>query len=133
MCAEASYDNIASYRSPNKLLFSEISPIWSERLKQARYNVPPFSTIRLQWYRELKNSSTCVVGEAYGFSSNYVSKCKECNKLGWRFMFYFLIQSDSRIEKTKIKFADHWNKEHSNIKNRNEIKVNTNSQVELVL
>ena len=34
-------------------------------------------------------------------------------------MFYFLIQSDSRIEKTKIKFVDHWNREHS-FKNENE-------------
>ena len=48
-------------------------------------------------------------------------------------MFYFLIQSNSRIEKAELDFTDHWNKEHSAIKNRNKIKVNTNSQIELVL
>ena len=97
----------------DELLFSEISPMWSERLNLARDNISPISVTRLRWYLELKNSSTCVVGEAHGFSAAYVSKCYKCNKLGWRFMFYFLIQSDSRIEKTKIKFVDHWNREHS--------------------
>ena len=31
-----------------------------------------------------------------------------------------------QIEKTKRIFADHWNKEHSEIKNRNKVKINTN-------
>lgn len=124
MHTEASlYENTVHYRPSDELLFSEISPRWSERLNQARDSISPFSPIRLRWYHELKNSSTCVVGEAYGFSSSYVSKCKKCNKLGWRFMFYFLIQSNSRIEKTKINFADHWNKVHSEIKNRNKAKA----------
>ncbi len=93
-------------------IFSEIAPIWSERLIQARDKISPISITRLKWYQELKNSSTCVVGEAHGFSADYVSKCGQCNKLAWRFMFYFLIQSDSRIEKTKVKFVHHWNNEH---------------------
>ncbi|MGA7900270.1 MAG: hypothetical protein WCA39_15555, partial [Nitrososphaeraceae archaeon] len=52
------YDNIVRHRSPKKLLFSEISPMWSERLNQARDNISPFAPIRLRWYHELKNSST---------------------------------------------------------------------------
>jgi len=112
-------------QTQNKLEFSEISPMWSERLNRARNNISPFSLIRLRWYQKLKNSETCVVGEAYGFSSSYVSRCKECNKLGWRFMFYFLIQSNSGIEKTKIKFAKHWNKKHYAIKKRNKVSTNT--------
>ena len=127
------YDSVVSHRPSNKLLFSEISPMWSERLNQARDNISPFAPIRLQWYKELRNSSKCVVGEAYGFSSSYVSKCKECNKLGWRFMFYFLIQSDSRIEKTKLDFTDHWNQEHSEIetKNKNKMKLDTESDSQI--
>jgi hypothetical protein len=102
--------------------------MWSERLNQARDNISPFASVRLKWYYELKESSKCVVGEAYGFSSSYVSKCKQCNQLGWRFMFYFLIQSDSRIEKNKLDFEDHWNKEHSEItiRNKNKMKVDAN-------
>ena len=120
-----------SHRIPqNELLFSEISPIWSERLNQARDNISPFSLTRIRWYYELKNSSTCVVGEAYGFSSTYVSKCKKCNRLGWKFMFYFLIQSNSRIERTKIEFVNHWNKEHTEIKIRKKLNTNTNSQIQ---
>jgi hypothetical protein len=113
MDSVSSYNNLSHDELQHELLFSEISPMWSERLNLARDNISPISVTRLRWYLELKNSSTCVVGEANGFSAAYVSKCYKCNKLGWRFMFYFLIQSDSRIEKTKIKFVDHWNREHS--------------------
>ena len=107
-------------------IFSEIAPIWSERLIQARDEISPISITRLKWYQELKNSSTCVVGEAHGFSADYVSKCGQCNKLAWRFMFFFLIQSDSRIERTKVRFVHHWNKEHcrkSNIRPRSILQI----------
>ena len=119
-----------SPRSPNKLLFSEISPMWSERLNQARDNISPFAHIRSRWYHELTISSACVVGEAYGFSSSYVDKCKTCKELGLQFMFYFLIQSDSVIEKAKLDFEDHWNKENSEIKTGNKTKVDANSQIQ---
>ena len=124
------YDNIVHHRSPKKLLFSEISPMWSERLNQARDNISPFAPIRSRWYHELTISSTCVVGEAYGFSSSYVHKCKTCKELGLQFMFYFLIQSDSEIEKAKLDFTDHWNKEHSEIETKNKTKVDANSQIQ---
>jgi hypothetical protein len=126
-------NNLYHHKSQNESIFSEISPIWSERLNQARDNISPFSLTRLRWYYELKNPSKCVVGEAYRFSSIYTSECKKCSRLGWRFMFYFLIQSNSRIEQTKLDFADHWNKEHSEIKTKNKMRTNehsnTNSQV----
>ena len=118
MYAKASlYDNIVHHRSPEKLLFSEISPMWYERLNQARDNISPFAPIRSRWYHELTISSTCVIGEAYGFSSSYVHKCKTCKKISLQFMFYFLIQSDSGIENAKLDFTDHWNKEHSENEN----------------
>ena len=126
------YNSVVAHSPPNKLLFSEISPMWSERLNQARDNISRFAPIRLQWYYELKESSKCVVGEAYGFSSSYVSKCKKCNRIGWKFMFYFLIQSNTRIEKTKLDFEDHWNKEHSEIKTKNKMKVNGVTDSELL-
>ena len=110
-------NNFLQPDSQNKLSLYEISPVWAKRLNQAINEIPRLSLIRLKWYFELKNASRCVVGEAYGFSSAYVSKCKRCNRLGWCFMFYFMVQSNSRIEETKIKFVDHWNKAHSGIGN----------------
>jgi hypothetical protein len=110
-------NNFLRTDSQNKLSLYEISPVWAKRLNRAIYEIPRLSLIRLKWYFELKNASRCVVGEAYGFSSAYVSKCKKCNRLGWCFMFYFMVQSNSRIEETKIKFVDHWNKAHSGIGN----------------
>ena len=74
-------------------------------------------------------SSACVVGEAYGFSTSYLHKCKTCKELGLQFMFCFLIQSDSEIEKAKLNFTDHWNKEHSEIKTKNKMKVDADSQI----
>ena len=125
--------NLADHKSQSKLQFSEISPIWSQRLDQARDNISPFAPIRSRWYRELTISSACVVGEAYGFSSSYVHKCKTCKELGMQFMYYFLIQSDSGIENVKLDFEDHWNKEHSEIKtrNKNKIKVDVDSQLQI--
>ena len=124
------YENMVHSKSSNKLIFSEISPMWSERLNQARENISSFAPIRSRWYRELTISSACVVGEAYGFSSSYVHKCKTCKELGFQFMYYFLIQSDSGIENAKLDFEDHWNKEHSKIKTKDKIKVDTDSQVQ---
>jgi hypothetical protein len=104
--------------------------MWSERLNQARDNISPFAPILSRWYHELTISSTCVVGEAYGFSSSYVHKCKLCKELSFQFMYCFLIQSDSGIENAKLDFEDHWNKEHSEIKTKNKMKVDANSQIQ---
>ena len=128
------YENMVPPKSSNKLIFSEISPMWSERLNRARDNISPFAPIRSRWYRELTISSACVIGEAYGFSSSYVHKCKTCKEFGFQFMYYFLIQSDSGIENAKLDFEDHWNKNHSEIKTENENKikgdVNSHSQIQ---
>jgi hypothetical protein len=45
-------------------------------------------------------------------------------------MNYFFIQSDSGIENAKLDFEDHWNKEHSEIKTKNKMKVDANSQIQ---
>lgn len=70
------------------------------------------------------------MGEAYGFSSSYVHKCKTCKELGFQFMYCFLIQSDLGIENAKLDFEDHWNKEHSEIKTKDKIKVDKDSQIQ---
>src|SRR5919199_2589332 len=88
-----------------------IAPLWAKRLEESKL-FPPLSLRRLQLYLELKDGSKCVVGEAHGFSSSYVYSCKQCSKIGWKFMFYFMIHSYSKLEETKREFAKHWSEKH---------------------
>ncbi|MFL6326512.1 MAG: hypothetical protein ACJ71K_15940 [Nitrososphaeraceae archaeon] len=83
----------------------------ARRLEESKL-LPVLSLRRLQLYVELKGTSKCVVGEAYGFSSSYVSNCKLCSKIAWKFMFYFMIHSYSKLEETKRKFVKHWSEKH---------------------
>src|ERR687885_2717456 len=82
------------------LTLDAISPIWTKRLEESKL-LPLLSLERLRLYLELKDTSKCVVGEAYSFSSSYVNDCKLCSKISWKFMFYFMIHSYSKLEGTK--------------------------------
>jgi hypothetical protein len=93
------------------LTFDAISPMWSKKLEESKL-LPLLSIRRLQLYIELKRTAKCVVGEAYGFSSSYVYNCKGCSKISWKFMFYFMIHSYSKLERTKNEFVTHWSKKH---------------------
>ena len=93
------------------LTFDAISPMWSKKLEESKL-LPLLSIRRLQLYIELKRTAKCVVGEAYGFSSSYVYNCKGCSKISWKFMFYFMIHSYSKLERTKNEFVAHWSKKH---------------------
>jgi hypothetical protein len=103
----------ANVESQQLLPLEIISPVWAERLERSK-ELSPLSLKRLMWYFELKNASRCVVGEAHGFSSSYMSYCTPCSKIGWKFMFYFMIRSYSRLECTKKEFVKHWLETHSN-------------------
>jgi hypothetical protein len=93
------------------LIFDTIAPIWAKRLEESKL-LPILSLRRLRLYLELIDTSKCVVGEAYGFSSSYLSSCKRCSKIGWKFMFYFMIHSYSKLERTKNEFVKHWGEKH---------------------
>jgi hypothetical protein len=93
------------------LTLDAISPKWAKRLEASKL-LPLFSIERLQLYLELRDTSKCVVGEAYAFSSSYVYDCKLCSKISWKLMFYFMIHSYSKLERTKKEFAKHWSKKH---------------------
>jgi hypothetical protein len=75
---------IKSYVNDNvqnqELKLDTISPIWAKKLEESKL-LPLLSLRRLRLYLELKDTSKCVVGEAYGFSSSYVSNCKLCSKI----------------------------------------------------
>ena len=93
------------------LTLDTISPTWAKRLEQSKL-LPLLSLERLRLYLELRDTSKCVVGEAYGFSSSYVFDCKLCSKISWKFMFYFMIHSYSKLEDTKNGFMKHWGEKH---------------------
>jgi hypothetical protein len=114
MQIKKSYVNNNEIRNQEELLTLDvISPIWAKRLEESKL-LPILSLERLRLYLELKDTSKCVVGEAYGFSSSYVSSCKRCSIIGWKFMFYFMICSYSKLEGTKKEFVRHWGEKHHN-------------------
>ena len=95
-----------------QLTLEDISPIWASRLKKG--NLPTFMSSRwLQWRSELRKTSKCVVGEAYGYSSQYSDYCYECDRIGCRFLNYFMLNWRKKLELNKRDFVKHWNAEHS--------------------
>jgi hypothetical protein len=97
--------------SPWQLTIEDISPIWASRLKKE--NLPTFmSRTWLRWRFELQKTSKCVVGEAYGYSSQYTDDCYECDRIGGRFLNYFMLNWRRMLELNKRDFVKHWNVEH---------------------
>src|SRR5919109_5326118 len=69
-----------------QLVLEDISPIWASRLKKE--NLPTFmSSNWRKWHYELQNASKCVVGEAYGYSSQYMADCNECRRICLKFLY----------------------------------------------
>jgi hypothetical protein len=106
-----SYVNDKDVRNQELLTLDTISPIWAKKLEESKL-LPLLSHERLRLSLELKRTSKCVVGEAYGFTSSYVYNCKGCSKISWKFMFYFMIHSYSKLEDTKNEFVKHWGEKH---------------------
>ena len=105
------YTNDSGLQNQELLTLDSISPTWAKRLEESKL-LPLLSLERFQLYLELRDTSKCVVGEAYGFSSSYVRNCKSCSKISWKFMFYFMIHSYSKLERTKNEFVKHWGEKH---------------------
>jgi hypothetical protein len=113
MQIKKAYVNGKEIQNQELLTLDSISPVWSKRLEESR-QPPLLSLERLHLYLELIDNSKCVVGEAYGFSSSYISTCKLCSKIAWKFMFYFMVHSYSKLEETKKQFVKHWGEKHYN-------------------
>ena len=95
-----------------KLTLEDISPIWASRLKKE--NLPTFMSPNWwKWHYELQKASKCVVGEAYGYSSQYTDDCDKCDRIGCKFLYYFTLNLRGRLESNKQDFIKHWNEEHS--------------------
>jgi hypothetical protein len=105
------YLNDNEIQKQELLTLGTVSPTWAKKLEESKL-LRPLSLRRLQLYLELKDTSKCVVGEAYGFSSSYVFDCKLCSKIAWKFMFYFMVHLYSKLEGTKKEFVNHWSEKH---------------------
>src|SRR5918995_4597909 len=80
-----------------QLVLEDISPIWASRLKKE--NLPTFMSLTwMKWRFELQNASKCVVGEAYGYSSQYVYDCSKCDRIGYKFLCYFILNWRGKLE-----------------------------------
>jgi hypothetical protein len=101
-----------------ELTLEDISPIWASRLKKE--NLPAFMS--LNWWKlhyELQKASKCVVGEAYGYSSQYTQytdECGRCNRIGYKFLYYFMLNWRGKLESNKQDFVKHWNEKHNQSK-----------------
>jgi hypothetical protein len=106
------HSHISAPSLPQELTLEEISPEWAMRLKNE--NMPTFlSPTWLQWRYQLQKPSTCVVGEAYGYSPHYTENCDECNEIGCKFLYYFMFNRRRKLEQNKQNFVEHWNEAHS--------------------
>jgi hypothetical protein len=95
-----------------QVVLEDISPIWASRLKKE--NLPTFmSSNWWKWHSELQKVSKCVVGEAYGYSSQYTDNCCICSSIGCKFLYYFTLNLREELESNKQDFVKHWNKEHN--------------------
>ena len=97
-----------------QLVLEDISPIWASRLKKE--NLPTFMSPKWwKWRFKLQNASKCVVGEAYGYSSQYTSDCSKCDRIGCKFLYYFTLNWRGKLESNKQDFVKHWNEKHNNL------------------
>ena len=94
--------------------FYEIAPNWAKKIMNLRQEGFPFPLSFAWWklYFALDSPSKCVVGEAYGYSSQYENDCAECDRLGWEFGHSFLIRSTKNFDDNIEEFVTHWNDKH---------------------
>ncbi len=97
------------------LTLDDISPIWSNRLKEKQSFLFLISFKRLKWLFEILHTKKCVVAEAYGFSSVYTNNCTKCARIGNKFSLYYAINYSKNLKKNQEAFVNHWNKEHQMI------------------
>jgi hypothetical protein len=104
--------HISPQSLPRELTLEDISPKWASCLKSE--NIPIFmSPTWLRWRYGLQKTSKCVVGEAYGYSSQYTENCDKCDRIGCKFLYYFTFNWRKRLELNKQEFVKHWNEEHN--------------------
>ena len=106
------HSDISPQLPPQELTLQDISSKWASRLKSK--NIPTFmSPTWLRWRFELQQTSKCVIGEAFGYSSEYTENCDKCDRIGCKFLYYFTFNWQQRLELNKQEFVKHWDEEHN--------------------
>lgn len=99
-----------------ELMFRDISPKWAQRFDQLPLS--PLSLKGVSWGLQILFAETCVVGEAYGYSSSYISECAKCSLLGYEFVTSFMTRSYNQLKENQELFVKHWNQEHAHLTRR---------------
>jgi len=94
------------------LTLSDISHKWAKRLGQCQELPIPMSITWLRWWFEIIYPPKCIVAEAHSFTRSYTYSCRECGEIGDKFSLYFSLHLSSKLEENKLRFVNHWNKEH---------------------
>jgi hypothetical protein len=105
----------ALQHAESALTLWHIAPTWYGILGQ---RLPAYSPKRLVWYLHMASPETCIVGEAYGFSSSYMKDCADCVTFSRVFLHNFPAGSYSALHETIRHFIAHWNHDHKNITSR---------------
>lgn len=105
--------------------FKQIAPFWSEKLEQDVLNGLEIFTV-LNHRLDMREWCGCIVGEAWGFKSDYIeplSSCCTCKDLATLF-FHALVkmrlgrnpeeksEGESDFYKLRNFFTLHWNEKH---------------------
>ena len=92
------------------MTFDKIAPQWSDRLR----NFPPslLSAHNISWGLQIVLANTCVIGEAHGYSGDYIEECVQCRQLGHEFVRSYFARSLGRMQATIGLFTSHWNARH---------------------
>ncbi|AFU57920.1 hypothetical protein Ngar_c09780 [Candidatus Nitrososphaera gargensis Ga9.2] len=96
--------------SNSMISFEQIAPRWSKRLQH--FPPPLFSANNISWGLQIAFADTCVVGEAHGFSGEYVQECSECRQIGFELVSSYFTRSAERMHRNIELFTLHWNKCH---------------------
>lgn len=96
-----------------EMSFANIAPRWHSRLQN--FPAPILSLRDVSWGIQIALPDTCVIGEAYGYTGDYIGKCTDCEKIGYEFVRSYFVRSHSRLLANIEQFTSHWNKSHANI------------------
>ena len=95
------------------LALKDIAPSWHTVLLEEKCRANRLK--RYPWLVLMASQETCVVGEAYGFSSSYMEDCAECATFSQLFFNDFRSKSFSPHDNTVRHFVAHWNSNHRRV------------------
>jgi hypothetical protein len=103
------------------LTLGDIAPTWHGRLLE---RLPRAGLRRILWHHQMALPETCIVGEAYGFSSSsYMRDCDRCTVFSQAFLRHFRAGSHDALRKAGRHFVIHWNGSHREVTSRLNSKV----------